>query len=191
MTEACIPWKRLALEIESRLDAVALPGQVVYLLCMAAGFAPIEGSQVEVCVAEAINNSIKHAYQCDPNCKVELEVHLLPHQLIVDVWDSGVSADTARMHADHRHALEIHSDCIEDISECGRGLALIQEVMDSFEYTPGAERNRLRMIKHRDMALPRLTSSTPKRRATDLRYVVGEPAGGSTDGPVDKGDKRT
>jgi anti-sigma regulatory factor (Ser/Thr protein kinase) len=191
MSEPRIPWKRLALEIESRLDAVALPGQVVYLLCMAAGFAPIEGSQVEVCVAEAINNSIKHAYQDDPNCRVELEVFLLPHQLIVDVWDSGISADAARMHADHSHALEICSDCIEDVSERGRGLALIQEVMDSFEYTPGTQRNRLRMIKHRELALPRLTSPTPKRRATDLRYVVGEPAVGSTEVTVKKEDTRT
>ena len=65
---------------------------------------------MEVCVVEAVNNSIKHAYQGDPDHNVELEVNLLPHQLIVDVWDSGMSADTARMHADHRHALEIDSD---------------------------------------------------------------------------------
>jgi serine/threonine-protein kinase RsbW len=191
MSEARIPWKRLTLEIESRLEAVGLPGQVVYLLCMAAGFAPNEGSQVEVCVAEAINNSIQHAYQGNPNRKVELEVFLLPHQLIVDVWDSGISADAARMHADHCHALEVCTDFIEDIPERGRGLALIQEVMDSFEYTPGAERNRLRMIKHRNLALPRLTTTTPRRRATDLRYVVEEPAGSTTHGMGKKEDTRT
>jgi serine/threonine-protein kinase RsbW len=191
MSEAQMPWKRLALEIESRLDAVALPGQMVYLLCMAAGLTPIEGSQLEVCVVEAINNSIEHAYQGDPNGKIELEVFLLPHQLIVDVWDSGISADADRMHADHCHALEICTDFIDDIPERGRGMALIQEVMDSFEYTPGADRNRLRMIKHRNLALPRLPSKTPRRRVTDLRYVVGEPAGGSMDGTEKKEDTLT
>lgn len=154
MTPAAgIPWNRFTLEIESRFDAVPLLGQVVYLLCTAAGFAPVEGSMVEVCVVEAINNSIKHAYQGDPTHRVELEVDLLPNQLVVDVLDSGIAADAARMHADHSHALEVLPECVEDISESGRGLAVIQEVMDSFEYTPGIERNRMRMIKRRDMSL--------------------------------------
>lgn len=153
MSEPPIPWRRLILEIDSRLDAVTLPCKVVYLLCIAAGFAPVEGNQVEACVAEAINNSIKHAYQGDPAGSIELEVVLLPHQLVVDVRDSGISANTADMHADHRHALEVHPDRVRDISECGRGLAIIHKVMDSIEYTIGAGGNRLRMVKRRDLAL--------------------------------------
>ena len=160
MTEAGIPWKRLTLEIESRLDAVPLLGQAMYLVCTAAGFGPLEGNLMEVCVVEAINNSIVHAYQGDPAHGVELEVNLLPNQLIVDVWDSGTSADAAKMHADHSCALQVHSDRVEDISESGRGLAIIQEVMDSFEYTPGTERNRFRMIKRRDLPQLRQDIST-------------------------------
>jgi anti-sigma regulatory factor (Ser/Thr protein kinase) len=161
MNDAQVPWKRLTLEIESRLDAVALPGRIVYLLCVAAGFAPSEGCEVEICVAEAMNNCINHAYQGDPARSVELEVALSSHQLIVDVWDSGTSADAANMHSDHAHAFEVPLDCIRDISERGRGLALIQEVMDSFAYTPGTERNRLRMIKRRDLSLLCPASSPP------------------------------
>jgi len=147
MTPVPTPWKRLAFEIESRLESVPLLGQVACLLCTTAGFTPIEGSQVEVCVVEAVNNSIQHAYQGDPDQSVELEVTLLPGQLVFDVWDSGTPADAARMNSDHRGALEIESDCVNDIPEGGRGLPIIQEVMDSFEYTPGTERNRFRMIK--------------------------------------------
>ena|ERR1700733_13474854 len=147
MTNASTPWKRFAFEIESRLEAVPLLGQLACLLCTAAGFNPVEGSQVEVCVVEAVNNSIQHAYQGDPHHSVELEVTLLPGQLIFDVWDSGTPADAARINADHRGALEVRPDCVKDISESGRGLAIIQEVMDSLEYTPGTERNRFRMIK--------------------------------------------
>jgi serine/threonine-protein kinase RsbW len=155
MTHLPTPWKRLAFEIESRLEAVPLLGQVACLLCTTAGFTPIEGSQVEVCVVEAVNNSIQHAYQGDSEQSVELEVTLLPGQLIFDVWDSGTPADAGRMNADHRGALEIQSDCVNDIPEGGRGLPIIQEVMDSFEYTPGTERNRFRMIKrHPQPRLP-------------------------------------
>ena len=147
MTGGPTPWKRLAFEIESRLEAVPLLGQVACLLCTAVGFTTVEGSEVEVCVVEAVNNSIQHAYQGDPDRWVELEVTLLPGQIFFDVWDSGTPADAARMNADHRGALEVRPDCVKDISESGRGLAIIQEVMDSFEYTPGTERNRFRMTK--------------------------------------------
>ena len=153
MTPVPAPWKRIAFEIESRLEAVPLLGQVACLLCTTAGFTPIEGSQVEVCVVEAVNNAIQHAYQGDSEHSVQLEVTLLPGQLIFDVWDSGTPADAARMNADHRGALEIQSDCVNDIPEGGRGLPIIQEVMDSFEYTPGTERNRFRMIKRHPLLL--------------------------------------
>jgi serine/threonine-protein kinase RsbW len=145
-----VPWKRLNFEIESRLDAVPLLGQVAYLLCTAAGFAPVEGNQLEVCVVEAANNSILHAYRSDPTHRVELEVNLSSGQVIFDVWDSGTPGDPAQMNADHRGALEVHSSRGKDLSHNGRGLAIIQEVMDSSEYTPGAQRNRFRMIKQRD-----------------------------------------
>jgi serine/threonine-protein kinase RsbW len=147
MSDAPTPWKRLAFEIESRLEAVPLLGQVACLLCTAAGFTPVEGSEVEVCVVEAVNNSIQHAYQGNPDRRVNLEITLLPGQIIFDVWDSGTPGDANRMNADHRGALEVNLDCVKDISESGRGLAIIQEVMDSFEYTPGTERNRFRMMK--------------------------------------------
>jgi serine/threonine-protein kinase RsbW len=154
MSNGPTPWKRLAFEIESRLEAVPLLGQVACLLCTAAGFTLVEGSEVEVCVVEAVNNSIQHAYQGDPGRSVELEITLLPGQLIFDVWDSGAPADAARMNADRRGALEVHLDCVKDISESGRGLAIIQEVMDTFEYTPGTERNRFRMTKRHALRQP-------------------------------------
>jgi serine/threonine-protein kinase RsbW len=149
MTSDGVPWSRLNIEIESRLEAVPLLGQVAYLLCTAAGFAPVEGSQLEVCVVEAVNNSILHAYRGDPAHTVELEVNLSCGQLVFDIWDSGTSADPAQMNADHRAALAVPAGPVDDLSHTGRGLAIIQEVMDSSEYTPGTERNRFRMIKAR------------------------------------------
>jgi serine/threonine-protein kinase RsbW len=140
-----VPWTRLNFEIESRLDAVPLLGQVTYLLCTGAGFAPLEGSQLEVCIVEAVNNSILHAYRGEPAHRVELEINLTSGELVFDVWDSGTSGDAAKINADHRGDLEVSED--KGLSENGRGLAIIQEIMDSSEYTPGTKRNRYRMIK--------------------------------------------
>ena len=67
------------------------------------------------------------------------------------------------MNADHRGALEVQLDCVKDISESGRGLAIIQEVMDSSEYTPGTERNRFRMMKRCGLCQRAARSLTTKQ----------------------------
>jgi serine/threonine-protein kinase RsbW len=160
MNRSEVPWSRLNFEIESRLEAVPLLGQVALLLCTAAGFAPLEGNQLEVCVVEAVNNSILHAYHGDSCRRVELEVTLSSDRLIFDVWDSGTSGDPGKINADHRADLEFSLDTVDGMSESGRGLGIIQEIMDSSEYTPGKERNRFRMIKRRNFDEPSMPQSS-------------------------------
>ena len=139
--------RQITLKIESQLDAVPLLGQVVCFVCSTAGLPAVEGNEVEVCVVEAVNNSIKHAYGGEPAHTVEVEITILEDQLVFDVWDSGKSADSDWIHSDHRDALNINIEHLEEVSESGRGLAIIQQVMNSFEYTPGTERNRFRLTK--------------------------------------------
>jgi serine/threonine-protein kinase RsbW len=160
MNPSEVPWSRLNFEIESRLEAVPLLGQVALLLSTAAGFPPLEGSQLEVCVVEAVNNSILHAYRGDPSRRVELEVNLSSDRLIFDVWDSGTPGDPEKINADHRGDLEVPLDAVDGMAESGRGLGIIQEIMDSSEYTPGKERNRFRMIKRRNFGQQPMAQSS-------------------------------
>jgi len=138
---------QITLTIASRLDAVPLLGQLVTGLCLHAGLTALEANEVEVCLVEVVNNSIKHAYDGDANHFVAVDVALLAKELTLDVWDCGKAADPAWIHQDHSQALELDPDHPEDFSESGRGLAIIQQAMDSFEYTPGTERNRFRLTK--------------------------------------------
>jgi serine/threonine-protein kinase RsbW len=138
---------QVTLTIASRLDAVPLLGHLVRSLCLHAGLASLEANEVEVCVVEVVNNSIKHAYGGDPTRSVAVEVTLLATELTLDIWDSGRSEKPSNIHQDHRHAFNLDPDHPEDFPESGRGLAIIQEIMDSFEYTPGTERNRFRLTK--------------------------------------------
>jgi serine/threonine-protein kinase RsbW len=138
---------QITLTIASRLDAVPLLGQLVGSLCLRAGLTALEANEVEVCVVEVVNNSIKHAYGGDAAHSVAVDVGLLATELTLDVWDCGKSADPAWIHQDHSPAFDLDPDRPEDFSESGRGLAIIQQVMDSYEYTPGTERNRFRLTK--------------------------------------------
>lgn len=138
---------QITLTIASRLDAVALIGQSVNSICRYAGLTLDDANGVEICVVEAVNNSIKHAYCEDPNHMVEVVVAVEPAELILDILDSGRPAEFSKTHAQHLQALEIDPGHPELISESERGIAIIQHIMDSFEYTPGPERNRFRLTK--------------------------------------------
>ena len=138
--------QRVQMVIESRLDAVPLLGRMIGAVCESAGLSPEDRDMVGLCLAEAANNSILHAYHEDPGNTISVEVTLCPEKMIIDVVDFGTSADPAVMNADHRAALD-EGTAPHSLQESGRGLAIMQEIMDSFEYTSRVCSNRLRLIK--------------------------------------------
>jgi serine/threonine-protein kinase RsbW len=104
-------------------------------------------SEIEVCVIEALNNCVEHAYHLDPHHEVDLKVNLSSDEIVLEICDAGVSADPDVMNASHSEVLETESFDLETMPERGRGLAIIQKVMDGYEYKPGTECNCLRMLK--------------------------------------------
>jgi anti-sigma regulatory factor (Ser/Thr protein kinase) len=70
----------------------------------------------------------------------------LPDYIVFDLFDSGTSAEPSLIEVDRRNLLLDVDLEIDGPRESGRGIAIMQSVMDSLEYTPG-ERNRLRLTK--------------------------------------------
>ena len=138
---------QITLTIASRLDAVPLLGQLVCSICLYAGMDSGEAHQVEICAVEAVNNSIKHAYCEDPDQSVEVAVALESSRLTLDIRDSGRPADEKMINGDHLQAIHFDPKYPQFVSEGGRGLAIIQQVMDSFEYAAESDGNRFRMIR--------------------------------------------
>lgn len=137
--------QRVELIIQSRLDAVPLLVNLVGSLCEWAGACHADRHLLVLCLAEAANNSIIHAYHGEPGNKVIVEVTLSPERLVFEVIDTGETADVAKMNTDRRHAIGAAS--LGALAESGRGLAIMQEVMDSVEYSTEAGYNRLRLTK--------------------------------------------
>lgn len=137
----------IQLVIQSRLSAVPLLAGLVGAICDSAGLCPSDRHLVGLCLVEAANNVIIHAYHEEPGKNVRVEVTLCPEKIWFDVIDSGRPADPAKMNADHRAALEPGSSQ-DSLAESGRGIAIMQEVMDSVEYTVQPGSNRLRLTKH-------------------------------------------
>ena len=137
--------QQFTLTIESRLDSVPVLASMARKISESAGLSPNEQNEVELCITEAANNVIKHAYLGESANVVELGVTILPDYVVFDLFDSGISAEPELMEIDRRHLLAVAPE-IEGASESGRGIAIMQSVMDSLEYSSG-ERNHLRLTK--------------------------------------------
>lgn len=138
---------RIQLMIPSRLDAVPLLGSMVKAICESVGLGDTDRQLVGLCLVEAANNAIIHAYCEKEGGTVGVEVTLYPEKLIFDVVDFGRAGDPEKMNSDHRAALSESSPQFSQ-AESGRGLAIMQEVMDSVEYTVRSNNNRLRLVKY-------------------------------------------
>lgn len=138
----------LTLRIDSRLDHVFLVGLSVRAICAAAALPADEAAAVELCVVEAVNNAVEHAYREEPGHIVEIELALQMNGLSIKVRDRGLAMDwvAARRNAD--------AYAVDPLNEGGRGLFIMRSVMDSLSYRSANGWNVLTMVKRVPAATP-------------------------------------
>jgi serine/threonine-protein kinase RsbW len=131
----------LTLRIDSRLEHVALVGVAVRAICAAIPLADEEAASVELCVVEAVNNAVEHAYGEQAGYPIEIELALAADVLRIEVRDRGRSMDwaTACANADAYAA--------DALSDGGRGIFIIRSLMDRVSYRAGRGWNALAMRK--------------------------------------------
>lgn len=141
-------YKRIKLVIDSNLEDVSLIGIVINKLCSSIPLSDTDSYQIELCVVEAVNNSIEHAYRNEKGHEVEVVFTLYPDRLIVDVCDTGKPMDQECMEQKDPSPLEIDPNDLDNIAEQGRGLPIIKEIMDSMTYKTESGKNYLTLIKN-------------------------------------------
>lgn len=137
--------KRIKFTIDSNLEDVFLVGLAVNKLCSIIPSAHIDPHQIELCVVEAVNNAIEHAYDNKTGHKVEVIFTLESDRLTLDICDSGRPME--RKHLAYRKRLDFPPAEVHRLSERGRGLAIIQEIADEVEYQTIQGKNKLTLIK--------------------------------------------
>lgn len=130
------------------MDAVPLVGKLVNTACASAGMARLDCYQVEVCVVEAVNNSIKHGYRNEGGHEVEIAISVLANRVTFEIIDRGKAGDPAQFLTDRTDRLELDPADLNGIPESGRGIAIIQAVMDGISYETVGGVNRLTMTKN-------------------------------------------
>lgn len=99
--------------------------------------------EIELCLAESLNNVIIHSYNKQPDKLIELSVCLINYDIEIKIKDSGKASTNLG-----KPTLEFDPDDIESLPEGGMGLYIIDQIMDETNYSTEGTTNTLTMIKN-------------------------------------------
>jgi serine/threonine-protein kinase RsbW len=139
--------KRIRLIIESDFEQIPLVGMAVsrYAEILLPG--RIDPLHMEICAVEAVTNSVKHACGIGSEKEVEVIFTLSDDFVTIDVCDEGTALNRTILESKGAESFAYDPDDLESLSEGGRGLAIIKEIMDEVSYETRDGRNCLRMVK--------------------------------------------
>ncbi|WP_020583549.1 ATP-binding protein [Endozoicomonas elysicola] len=132
------------LEIDSELANTTLVAMAVRGLCAMTTLSPVEVNRVELCVVEIVNNAIEHAYGSEKGHKVEVSVNLLKSYLTLTISDWGKPMDEGKL-GDKNFPVDADDPAAWLCS--GRGLPIVQSLMDKVEYQSVDDKNSFIMSK--------------------------------------------
>ena len=137
----------IKLSIESILDNVPLVGTAVNRLCLLNPFSDRDAHAIELCVTEAVVNSIKHGYHHECDHTVEVLFRREVDRVVITISDSGVPMNPQLLEEKKQSAIPFDPDEIDKIPESGRGLAIMQSYMDDVRYWVEGQIKHLTLTK--------------------------------------------
>jgi len=126
--------KRITFIIESNMENAPLIGMSVNRLCLAASFSTMEAFNIELCVVEAITNSIRHCYGGKGGHEVKVVLTFTQEDIVLDICDRGPPMEPDILDKAAIQCPEGDNYDIESLAEGGRGLGIIKEIVDSVVY---------------------------------------------------------
>ena len=133
--------------IYSNLENIPLIGMSVNKLCSSAFFSDMDSFNIELCVVEAVTNSIRHCYGGQAGYEVKVVFTVTQENIVLEICDTGPPMKPGVL---DKAVLECPGEDtrdIECIAEGGRGLGIMKEIMDSVTYRSEEGENCLTLIK--------------------------------------------
>jgi serine/threonine-protein kinase RsbW len=136
--------RQIKLTIDSNLKNVSLVGTAINKLCSFLYLTEGECADIELCVVEAVNNAVKHAYENQGGNDVDIVFTIESDRLLIDIFDSGKGMEMEKI---QEPVFDV--DDVESIPESGLGLYIIRNIMDEVYYIrEHGKKNRLTMIRY-------------------------------------------
>jgi len=134
--------------IDSNLENVPLIGMSVNKLCSSTSFSDIDSFSIELCVVEAVTNSIRHSCCEESGHDIKVVFTLTQEDVTFDICDTGACSMNPEVL--DKAVIEppgINISDIEGIAEGGRGLGIMKEIMDSVTYRSEEGENCMTLVK--------------------------------------------
>ncbi|OPY72951.1 MAG: Serine-protein kinase RsbW [Syntrophorhabdus sp. PtaU1.Bin058] len=135
--------KKITFLIDSSLNNVSLVGVAVRGICNYLSISEKDTYYLELCVVEAVNNVIKHAYDSEAGHAVAISITCSNNDMTFEISDSG-----KKMTGQWPCSLDFDSEDLCSIPEHGMGLFIIDSVMDEVTYRSDCDKNTLTMHKY-------------------------------------------
>jgi serine/threonine-protein kinase RsbW len=132
----------ITLTIDSNLDDVGLVGVSVHALGKHLGLDESCADEVEICVVEAVNNAIEHAYLYKPGHTIEVLIQSNEEVLSISIKDTGNSMEQL-----DPPNLDFDPEDLDNLPEGGMGLYIIHNVMDKISYDSANGVNTFTMLR--------------------------------------------
>jgi serine/threonine-protein kinase RsbW len=136
--------QKIILSIGSELDNVPLIGMAVHRICSNVNFDEEASYNMELCVVEAVNNCILHAYENAPQHEVKVGIELFRDRITFSVCDTGKAMSSLSENISELKSPPLNRT---DFPQSGMGLFLIHEIMDDVLYESDGSHNTLIMTK--------------------------------------------
>ena len=98
--------------------------------------------EIELSLAEALNNIIKHSYKGDGNNKIDIKMNCNDKSFSVELTDYGESRKNLS-----KPVLEFDPQNIDSLPEGGMGLFIINQLMDENIYSVEGNKNIFTLVK--------------------------------------------
>lgn len=99
--------------------------------------------EIELSLAEALNNIIKHSYKGDETKLIEIDVECGEKNVTIVLTDYGEARKNRG-----KPKLEFDPNDIESLPEGGMGLFIIEQLMDENIYTSDGKKNSFKLVKN-------------------------------------------
>ncbi|MBK8943985.1 MAG: ATP-binding protein [Ignavibacteriae bacterium] len=99
--------------------------------------------EIELSIAEALNNIIKHAYKGEENNTIEISMEVKNKIFKIILTDYGIERSNL-----NKPTLDFDPNDIESLPEGGMGLFIIEQLMDETNYLREGNKNIFTMVKN-------------------------------------------
>ncbi len=129
----------IRLTIDSRIDQVHMIGLSIKGICASIPMTEEDAYQVELCLVEAVNNAVEHAYENEAGHEVSVTASVDGGCLTLQVLDRGTPMDWDSVQKKRANA--------SLLDEGGRGFMIMESYMDQVSYRQVGNENVLTLVK--------------------------------------------